>query len=79
MTIQQLFNYITNFLGQVYQVGNTAIVGNVTINDFWFGFAIMSVLISTLIVFGRSAPIHSVSSYASKVSSRSEKNSNKKS
>ena len=79
MSVSQLFNILTNFLGQIYQVGDTPLFGNVTINDFWFGFAIMAVLISTLIVFGRSVPISSISSYASKVSSRSEKNYNNKS
>lgn len=59
MSISQLFSILTNFLGQIYHLGDSPLFGNVTINDFWFGFAIMAVLITTLIVFGKSVPITS--------------------
>ena len=64
MSISQLFQWLTNFLSQIYHIGDMSLIGNVSINDFWFGLAIMSILIGVLIVFGRSVPIHSISSFS---------------
>ena len=64
MSIATLFQWLSSFLSQIYQIGNMPLFGNVTINDFWFGLAIMSILIGVLIVFAKSVPIHSFGSFS---------------
>lgn len=77
MNISTLFSYLTNFLSQIYRIGDIPLFGTVTINDFWFGLAIMSILIGVLIVFGKSVPIHSVSSFSGYKSDVKDKKSYK--